>query len=92
MAKPAVRKGDTTNGDPEHEPLSLDLCMGDVGGNGKPIGILGDKLTSGGKHGVPTIVECSGTVLINGKGVARQGDKVSCGDAFANGSPDILVG
>lgn len=88
----AIRKGDQTQGDGEHGPLTIDVCSGNVVGNGKQIAVLGDKCTSGGKHGIPVIISCSSTVTINGKGVARNTDRVSCGVSFTTYSPDIIVG
>lgn len=57
--------------------------------NGKPVAVLGDKITC--DDTVDSIVTASTVVKINGKGVARIGDKTAIGGFIDKGEALVKV-
>lgn len=65
--------------------------------NGKPAGLVGDKLTphapydkkSHPPHRAATVTSGSDTVIVEGKVLAKVGSSNSCGHSMKEGSPDV---
>lgn len=88
---PAVhRQGDTNSGG----GVIDGVAQGTVYINGQLASVDGSTVSDHGRgeHSAATTANGSATVFIGGIPVNRQGDADTCGDARADGSPDVHVG
>jgi len=85
----ACRIGDSNNGGGK-----ITEGVGSVIINGKPVAVIGAKISphGKGKHASATVVEGSGTVIAEGKGVTFIGAANDCGHSNQSGSGDVIVG
>jgi|688.fasta_scaffold139597_5 uncharacterized Zn-binding protein involved in type VI secretion len=62
--------------------------------NGRPIAVVGNKLTphGKGKHAKSMVQKGSGSVFAGGKKVTYVGATDDCGDTHITGSGDVFVG
>ena len=62
--------------------------------NGRPIAVVGNKLTphGKGKHSRAVVQKGSGTVFAGGKAVTYVGAMDDCGDSHISGSDNVSVG
>lgn len=89
---PAVcRVGDQNNNVP---PGLIQEGVSSVMVNGKPIAVVGGKISphGRGKHGSATVQRGSGSVFAGGKAVTFVGASEDCGHANQTGSGDVNVG
>lgn len=92
-----TRQGDLSTGHGSFPPTPATESSGDVFANGSGVVRVGDAYEP---HSSPSPSPShsraasggSGTVRVNGKPVHRIGDSIDCGDASAQGSPDVFAG
>jgi Uncharacterized conserved protein len=90
------RDGDLTTGHDCWPPTVPATFSSDVFANGRGVVRMGDAIVP---HTCPLIPEMHGgvyvesrSVFVNGRPVQIIGSPVDCGDAAAEGSPDVWVG